>query len=91
MKCGRRLREITLQHLTLNWLLGLHSGRNPGNSQKVETEKYLSDEWIYQTSSVEDKFGGANQTPVGLLDIRVAMAGELLKAAYIGAISSPKN
>ena len=53
--------------------------------EKVETEKYLSDEWIYQTSSVEDKFGGAKfKTPVGLLDIRVAMAGEMLKAAYIG-------
>jgi lipoate-protein ligase A len=53
--------------------------------EKVEKEKYLSDEWIYQTSSVEDKFGGAKfKTPVGLLDIRVAMAGEMLKAAYIG-------
>jgi lipoate-protein ligase A len=52
---------------------------------EVEKEKYLSDEWIYQTSSVEDKFGGAKfKTPVGLLDIRVALAGETLKAAYIG-------
>jgi len=52
---------------------------------KVEREKYLSDEWIYQTSSVEDKFGGAKfKTPVGLLDIRVAMAGETLKAVYLG-------
>ena len=47
--------------------------------------KYLSDEWIYQISSVEDKFGGAKfKTPVGLLDIRVALAGEMLKAVYIG-------
>lgn len=52
---------------------------------KVEKEKYLSDEWIYQTSAVEDKFGGAKfKTPVGLLDIRVALAGETLKAVYIG-------
>jgi lipoate-protein ligase A len=52
---------------------------------RVEQEKYLSDEWIYQTSSVEDKFGGAKfKTPVGLLDIRVALAGETLKAVYIG-------
>ncbi|MCB9112927.1 MAG: lipoate--protein ligase family protein [Anaerolineales bacterium] len=52
---------------------------------KVEKEKYLSDEWIYQTSTVEDKFGGAKfKTPVGLLDIRVALAGQTLKAVYIG-------
>jgi len=53
--------------------------------EKVEKEKYLNDEWIFQTSSVEDKFGGAKfKTPVGLLDIRVALAGGTLKAAYIG-------
>jgi lipoate---protein ligase len=52
---------------------------------KVEAEKYLSDEWIYQTSTLEDKFGGAKfKTPVGLLDVRVAMAGPTLKAVYIG-------
>ena len=52
---------------------------------KVELEKYLSDEWIYQTSAVEDKFGGTKfKTPVGLLDVRVALAGETLKAVYIG-------
>lgn len=52
---------------------------------KLEHKKYRSDEWIYQTSTVEDKFGGAKfKTPVGLLDIRVAMAGPTIKAVYIG-------
>jgi lipoate---protein ligase len=51
----------------------------------LEQEKYLSEEWIYQTSSIEDTFGGSKiKTPVGLIDVRVSMAGPTIKAAFIG-------
>jgi len=51
----------------------------------LEQEKYLSREWIYQTSSIEDTFGGSKiKTPVGLIDVRVSMAGPTIKAAFIG-------
>ena len=52
---------------------------------RLEREKYLTDEWIYQTSSIEDTVGGSKiKTPAGLIDVRVAMAGPTIKAAYIG-------
>ncbi|MBK8825012.1 MAG: lipoate--protein ligase family protein [Anaerolineales bacterium] len=71
--------------LNLELVAGQYTADELQAISKTESEKYLSDEWIYQTSTVEDKFGGAKfKTPVGLLDIRVAMAGETLKAVYIG-------
>ncbi len=53
--------------------------------QKREQEKYLTDDWIFQTSSIEDTSGGCLiKTPAGLIDVRVTMAGPTIKAAYIG-------
>ncbi|NMB88863.1 MAG: lipoate--protein ligase family protein [Chloroflexi bacterium] len=52
---------------------------------RLETEKYLTDDWIYQTSSIEDSAGGCKiKTPEGLIDVHVTMAGPTIKAAYIG-------
>lgn len=52
---------------------------------KLEREKYLTDDWIYQTSSLEDTSGGCLiKTPVGLIDVKVAMVGSTIKAAFIG-------
>ncbi|HEX9014169.1 MAG TPA: hypothetical protein VF813_11650 [Anaerolineaceae bacterium] len=52
---------------------------------KLEQEKYLTAAWINQTSTVEDTSGGSKiKTPAGLIDVRVAMAGTTIKAAYIG-------
>ncbi|HVN52869.1 MAG TPA: lipoate protein ligase C-terminal domain-containing protein, partial [Anaerolineaceae bacterium] len=52
---------------------------------RLEREKYLTDEWIYQISSIEDTVGGSKiKTAAGLIDVRVAMAGSTIKAAYIG-------
>lgn len=52
---------------------------------RLEREKYLTDAWIYQTSTIEDTVGGSKiKTPAGLIDVRVAMAGSTIKAAYIG-------
>jgi lipoate-protein ligase A len=52
---------------------------------QLEQEKYLTDEWVFQTSSIEDTTGGCLiKTPAGLIDVRVTMAGPTIKAAYIG-------
>ena len=51
----------------------------------LERDKYLSSEWIYQTSAVVDTFGSAKvKTPAGLIDVRVTMAGPTIKAVFIG-------
>lgn len=51
----------------------------------LEGDKYLTDDWINQTSAVADTFGSSKiKTPGGLLDVRVTMAGSTIKAAFIG-------
>lgn len=51
----------------------------------LERDKYLTDEWVYQTSAVADTLGSSKvKTPAGLLDVRVTMAGPTIKAAFIG-------
>ena len=51
----------------------------------LEKDRYLSDKWVYQTSSVADTFGSSKvKTPAGLIDVRVTMAGPTIKAAFIG-------
>ena len=52
---------------------------------KLENEKYLSDAWIHQTTSVPDSNGSAKiKTDAGLIDVSVTMAGGTIKAAFIG-------
>jgi lipoate-protein ligase A len=52
---------------------------------KLEEEKYLSQEWLFQKIEVPDMFGAAKvKTPAGLLDIRATLAGRTLKAVFIG-------
>jgi lipoate-protein ligase A len=51
----------------------------------LEHDKYLTDEWIYQATAVPDSAASARlKTPGGLLDIRVALAGRIIKSAFIG-------
>ena len=51
---------------------------------ELEQEKYLSDEWVFQTTEVPDAVGTAKvKTPGGLLDVRVTLAGQMLKAVFI--------
>lgn len=51
----------------------------------LEQDKYLTEDWIFQTSTIEDTSGGCLiKTPAGLIDVRVTMAGPTIKAAYIG-------
>lgn len=52
--------------------------------ETLEREKYLSDDWVFQTIEVPDTFGSAKtKTPAGLLDIRASMAGRTIKAIFI--------
>ena len=51
----------------------------------LEREKYLSRDWVCQTSIVADTFGASKiKTPAGLLDVRVTLAGPTIKAVFIG-------
>src|SRR6266496_2493300 len=53
--------------------------------EKLEREKYLRDDWVYQTTSVPDSSGSAKvKTPAGLIDISVTTAGSTIKAVFIG-------
>ena len=51
----------------------------------LEHDKYLAAEWVNQTTAVPDTLGSAKvKTPGGLLDVRVTLAGNTVKAAFIG-------
>ncbi len=51
---------------------------------QLEREKYLSPAWIFQTTEVADTVGAAKmKTSGGLLEVKVALAGRLLKAVYL--------
>lgn len=53
--------------------------------EQLEREKYLRDDWIYQTTAVPDSNGSAKvKTPAGLIDISVTTAGATIKAIFIG-------
>ncbi|MEW6083040.1 MAG: lipoate protein ligase C-terminal domain-containing protein [Chloroflexota bacterium] len=52
---------------------------------KLENEKYLTNDWVYQTTSVPDSNGSAKiKTEAGLIDVSVTMAGGTIKAVFIG-------
>jgi lipoate-protein ligase A len=51
----------------------------------LEQSKYLTSAWVDQTTAVPDTFGSAQlKTPAGLLDIRATLAGNTIKAIFIG-------
>lgn len=51
----------------------------------LQSQKYLTDEWINQTTAVPDALGSAKvKTPGGLLDVRATLAGNTVKAVFIG-------
>ncbi len=50
----------------------------------LEQQKYLKQDWIYQTPQVKDAIGKAKlKTEKGLLDIRLTLAGRQIKALFI--------
>lgn len=51
----------------------------------LQSQKYESADWVYQTTAVPDASGSAKlKTPGGLIDVRVTLAGSTLKAVFIG-------
>jgi lipoate---protein ligase len=51
----------------------------------LENSKYLTDDWVNQTTAIPDTFGEALvKTPAGLLDVRATLAGNTIKAIFIG-------
>lgn len=51
----------------------------------LEKSKYLTPDWVYQTTAIPDTFGSAKiKTPAGLLDVRATLAGNTIKALFIG-------
>jgi lipoate---protein ligase len=51
----------------------------------LETSKYLTPDWVNQTTAIPDTFGSAKvKTPAGLLDVRATLAGNTIKAIFIG-------
>ena len=51
----------------------------------LETNKYNTRDWVYQQADVPDAMGSAKlKTAQGLLDVRVTLAGQTIKAAYVG-------
>jgi lipoate-protein ligase A len=59
----------------------------------LEQEKYLSEDWVFQTTAVPDTMGSAKvKMPTGLLDVSVTMAGRMIKAVFIsGDFFAPDN
>ena len=52
---------------------------------ELEKGKYLTSDWVYQTTAIPDTFGSAKiKTPAGLLDVRATLAGNTIKALFIG-------
>jgi hypothetical protein len=71
--------------------LGVELERAPFTLEEVQaisilqTDKYLTEEWVYQTSVVADTFGSSKvKTSAGLIDVHVTLAGPTIKAAFIG-------
>lgn len=53
--------------------------------EALEQSKYLTSEWVNQTTAIPDTFGsGKIKTPAGLLDVRATLAGDTIKAIFIG-------
>jgi lipoate-protein ligase A len=51
----------------------------------LEKSKYLTPDWVNQTTAIPDTFGSAKvKTPAGLLDVRATLAGNTIKAMFIG-------
>jgi lipoate-protein ligase A len=51
----------------------------------LEKSKYQTPDWVNQKTAIPDTFGsGKVKTPAGLLDVRATLAGNTIKAIFIG-------
>jgi len=54
-------------------------------TEELAQQKYRTEDWVFQKVEVPDAFGGAKRkTPAGLLDVRVTLAGQMIKAVLLG-------
>ena len=52
---------------------------------QLEKTKYQNNDWIFQTTDIPDATGKSKvKTSGGLLDVRVVLAGKMIKSTYIG-------
>ena len=53
--------------------------------RQLEKDKYMDSNWIFQSTDVADAIGKSIiKTEGGLLDIRIVLAGKMIKSAFIG-------
>ena len=58
--------------------------RERADVEALERGKYLTDAWVFQRTDVPDTAGAAARaTPGGTLEVRVALAGRMIKAALV--------
>ncbi len=64
---------------------GTYSETELAEAEVLENSKYIDKNWIFQTTDVPDATGKAKvKTPGGLLDVRVVLAGRMIKSTFIG-------
>ena len=68
-----------------NIQLGDFSNEEIDEICQLEKDKYMDTDWIFQTTDVLDSMGKSIfKTDDGLLDVRIVLAGKMIKSAYIG-------
>ena len=71
-----------------NILLDDYSHEEKVEIYQLEKDKYIDSDWIFQSTEVPDSTGrSVIKSESGLLDIRIVLAGKMIKSAYIGAIA----
>ncbi|MCH7764307.1 MAG: hypothetical protein IIB95_11325 [Candidatus Marinimicrobia bacterium] len=64
--------------------LGDYSISELDEIRQLEKDKYMDNNWIFQTTDVPDATGKAIiKTAGGLLDVRVVLAGKMIKSVFI--------
>jgi len=68
-----------------NILLDDYSHEEKVEIYQLEKDKYIDSDWIFQSTEVPDSTGrSVIKSESGLLDIRIVLAGKMIKSAYIG-------
>jgi lipoate-protein ligase A len=68
-----------------NILLDDYSHEEKVEIYQLEKVKYIDSDWIFQSTEVPDSTGrSVIKSDSGLLDIRIVLAGKMIKSAYIG-------
>jgi lipoate-protein ligase A len=88
---------VTLEEIRANIIAGYRRAfgvalvpgdLSPGELEAIdalEKSKYLTSDWVNQITAIPDTFGSAKvKTLAGLLDVRATLAGDTIKAIFIG-------